>query len=290
MKKSLITTALLGFASAAISVSTANAATIFTGPGDLILGFYASSGTGSGSTVEVDLGSATNYDNATPGKVINLSGVNGLSTLDLSTTYGAGFASDTSLQWGVAAGNAVTSIPGVPFDTVWVSDPEIHPGTLNTPWTTDVALNQQTPSDAIETINGGMNAMTSTANSNVTIIFPAAQGNSWAFQDDLNVPGSSFGYFVPTIDNKITNTATSGTLLGGGNASGYSLSDFYLLNPNAPVNSNGQLLGQFQFNASTGVFRFVAAVPEPSSIGLTGVGFLSLIGFVALRRRRSIMA
>jgi len=127
-----------------------------------------------------------------------------------------------------------------------------------------------------------LNGATSTANSSVTLLAPTSTANSYYGEDTQNGPGVSFGYFSPVIDNTVTNTAKSGPL------SGFALSDFYLLTT-ANAGNNGVLLGQFQFNASTGVFRFVA-VPEPSSIGLTGVGFLSLIGFVALRRRRSIMA
>jgi hypothetical protein len=288
MKKSLITTALLGFASAAISVSTAKAATITSVPGDVVLGFYATSGSGTASTVEVDLGSATQFDNAAPGQIINLTGASLLATADLSATYGAGWATDSALNWGLAASNQGTTFPGVGLYTLWASEPETPAGTLNTPYVAQPRLSQQAPSGLIASMYTLLNGATSTTNSSVTAIEPTATANSYYGEDTQNGPGVSFGYFSPMIDNTVTNTATSGTLLGGGNASGFALSDFYLLTT-ANAGNNGKLLGQFQFNASTGVFRFVA-VPEPSSIGLTGVGFLSLIGFVALRRRRSIMA
>jgi hypothetical protein len=114
--------------------------------------------------------------------------------------------------------------------------------------------------------------------SSVTAIVPTSTANSYYAEDTQNGPGVSFGYFSPMVDNTVTNT----------NASGFSVSDFYLLEITNAGN-NGLLLSQFQFNPSTGVFLF-GVVPEPSSIGLTGVGFLSLIGFVALRRRRSLLA
>ena len=289
MKKSLITIALLGFASAAIFVSTAKAqSTIASGPGDVILGFYATSGSGTSTSVMVDLGSATQFDNATPGQIINLTGPTGLATADLSATYGAGWATDSGLNWGLAASNQATPFPNVPTYTLWASDPEMPAGTLNSPYVAEPRLTQQGPSGIIASMYTLMNGATSTANSSVTLLAPTSTANSWYGEDTQNGPGVSFGYFSPQVDNTVTNVATSGTLLGGGNASGFAISDLYLLADNNAGN-NGTLLGQFQFNASTGVFRFVA-VPEPSSIGLTGVGFLSLIGFVALRRRRSIMA
>src|SRR5271166_3750402 len=100
MKKSLITTALLGFASAAISVSTANAATISATAGDVVLGFYATSGSGTATSVMVDLGSATQFDNATPGQIIPLTGPSLLATTDLSNTYGSGWATDSGPELG----------------------------------------------------------------------------------------------------------------------------------------------------------------------------------------------
>jgi hypothetical protein len=65
------------------------------------------------------------------------------------------------------------------------------------------------------------------------------------------------------------------------------ISDFYELDPGS---GPAKFLGKFEL-FQTGTLEFVAApVPEPSSIGLMGVGFLSLVGMVVLRRRRSVVA
>jgi hypothetical protein len=71
-----------------------------------------------------------------------------------------------------------------------------------------------------------------------------------------------------------------------------SVGDFYQLNPQARSTGSapGILLGKFELS-NTGVLTYTATpVPEPGTMGLMGVGFLSLIGMVALRRRRSIVA
>ena len=114
----------------------------------------------------------------------------------------------------------------------------------------------------------------------MTSILPTAQGDSWTAEDEKLI-GTSFGYFNPTIDNAVTNV----------NGSGNSISDFYELLTTNNINQPGTVLGKFELN-SNGTFEFIAAtpVPEPSSMGLMGVGFLSLIAMVLLRRRRSVLA
>ena len=85
MKKLLIT-ALVGLSSVALSVSSANAqSTITSVPADVILGFYATSGSGAGVDLEVDLGQVSKYYNAAPGTVFNLSGSTGLAVADLAS-------------------------------------------------------------------------------------------------------------------------------------------------------------------------------------------------------------
>ena len=121
----------------------------------------------------------------------------------------------------------------------------------------------------------GLDAASPTSNSSETAVIPTAQGDSWSAQDDALI-GASFGYFNPTIDNFVTNV----------NGQGNSISDFYQLIPTSAT-GNAPVIGKFELN-SNGTFEFVA-VPEPSSMGLMGVGFLSLIGMVVLRRRRSVL-
>ena len=70
---------------------------------------------------------------------------------DLVSTYGSAWASDPNLFWGVAATNQATSDPTGrdPVFSLWATDPEITPGTLNTPWRTGCQAQQGTPASNI---------------------------------------------------------------------------------------------------------------------------------------------
>ena len=280
MMKRLLTTALVGLAGAALSVSTANAqSTINVNTGDLILGFFATSGTGAGQDLEVDLGNAEKYITATPGEVFNLSGTAGLALADITATYGSGWASNSTLEWGVIAGNTVTPIAGATTDSIWASDPESPAGTVSTPWTAGTRSNQANGSSEALTAEIGLNGATSTANSSEAAVISQSVGDSYEATDNAT-SGESFDYFSGNfaIDQPVTNATSSHNSLA-------QLDALYT----STGEHTAQVLGTFDLNTTTGTFTFTA-VPEPSSIGLTGVGFLSLIGFVALRRRRSVIA
>jgi hypothetical protein len=293
--KSLLTSALLGLAGVALFTSSANAQTTITSNlGDVILGFRATSGTGAASNLEVDLGNVSQFYNAAPGSIINLNGTAGLALQDIINTYGPNWATDVDpatsvgrVLWGVAStdGAAPTADGHATARAMWVTDPEITPGTLNAPWFRGTTLQVGGPVTKIETLEvngaaGTIDGATSTANSNVSAVINSTTQGSWSSEDLFNI-GSSFGYFVPTIDN---NLATSS------DANGNSVSDFYELQTST-TRVPGKILGQFVLNSTTGNFEFIAApVPEPSAMGLMAVGFLSLIGMVVVRRRRSIVA
>ena len=280
MMKRLLTTALVGLAGAALSVSTANAQSkINVSAGDLVLGFFATSGTGAGQDLEVDLGNAEKYITATPGQVINLSGSTGLALADITATYGSGWASNSTLEWGVIAGNTVTPIAGATTDSIWASDPETTPGTPSTPWVASTRSSQANGSSEALTAEIGLNGATSTGNSSEAAVINGAIGDSYQATDNAS-QGASFDYFNGNfaVDNPVTNVTSSKNSLS-------QLDALYTATSDHP----SHVLGTFDLNTTTGTFTFTA-VPEPSSIGLTGVGFLSLIGFVALRRRRSVIA
>jgi hypothetical protein len=95
------------------------------------------------------------------------------------------------------------------------------------------------------------------------------------------VAGTDFGYFSGTgvNDNAVTNVDASGNSIS-------ELDALFTSTGSHPAN----VLGKIELNTNA-TLEFVAApVPEPSTMGLTGIGFLSLVGFVALRRRRSVLA
>jgi len=290
--KKLLTTALLGLASIALIATDANAQSpIVSNVGDVILGFDATgqigtgAGTGSNLNLEVDLGNVSRFYNATPGQVINLNGTNGLALADIINTYGAGWAGNTDLRWGVVTtdGALGTADGHATADAMWVTRPEITPGVMQTPWNRSSVFAQRPPVSKIETIMvngspGTISGKTSTANSSVSGVISTALAGSWHSEDYFNI-GASYGYFNPSVDNNVTPTDSNFT----------TFADFYELQVGS---GPGTLLGKFELTTTgpnAGLFQFVA-VPEPSSIGLMGVGFVSLIGMVVLRRRRSAMA
>ena len=286
MKKSLITMTLAGLAGAALSVSTANAQ-VQSPPGDLILGFFATSGTGAGQELEVDIGNAASFDTTTT--ALDLTGSSALAQADLVATYGSNWFNNPDLFWGVIGGNGTTAVTGVPVYSIWGSDPVrydevglgVPPGTLQyPPPNAGIRQQQSTPSLTASGVNGAFTAagQMPTTNSSASIVIPQSQGNSFATLDNFQ-PGTSFQWMPGNfaVDNPVTDLAPSG-------ASTSLLYGWFTNNAGNPP----QLLGTLTLTNDFG-FTFTP-VPEPSSIGLTGVGFLSLIGFVALRRRRSITA
>jgi len=293
MMKRLLITALVALAGGALSVSTANAQTATNAaPGDIILGFYATNGTGAGTDLEADLGSAATFESYAPGSTIPLnSSTFGLIANDLATTYGATWYNNPDLFWGAISGNTVTVVGRSSTDSIWATDPELTAGTASTPYTVGTRNTQAAGSSSGLDVVSGLNSVAAnpTSDSTSSATFAQSFANSYYGQDTF-AAGASFDYFngdfVP--DNSVTNILSS---------TGYSYSQLDEMIPGAGnVNSGNPatVLGTLELYAGPntaldGTLVFVTA-PEPSSIGLTGVGFLSLIGFVALRRRRSIMA
>ena len=294
--KKLVTTALLGLASVALIATNAKAATISPNVGDLILGFRINDATGQGasSNLEVDFGNIAtsptlqNMLNLAPGQTINLNAATatsgGLSVQDLISTYGANWASRSDLVWGVmdASGRtAPSAVNGYPLDTVWADEnPTLIPyqsSGRNLQASASAAYEQMVSPGSAGSI---VSFPTSTANSADSVVIDATLSGSWTQQQDPTGSTQQFSFF-----NGNPMDVTEGT---GGTVD----ASFYRLVPQALSTQHAPaiLLGTFALS-NTGVLTYTAAaVPEPSSIGLVGVGFLSLIGMVVLRRRRSAIA
>ena len=299
MMKRLLTTALAGLAGAALSVSTANAQ--LSGPqaqaGDLILGFYATAGTGAGTDLEVDLGSAATYEHdllTEPGAIIPLNGSTALQAADIAATYGSSWYTNPNLFFGVISGNTATQVGNSTTDSMWASDPEMTPGTPSTPYTVGTRNTQASGSSSGLTVITGLSTVVTTpstdsSESGTIPQSPASDLEYSYYGQDTVANGATFNFFNgPFVtDNSVTNRDSNGNvdsqidemIPGAGN-----------VNAGNPATVFGTLeLYTGPNTALDGTLVFDVA-PEPSSIGLTGVGFLSLIGFVALRRRRSIIA
>ena len=309
--KKLVTTALLASASFALISMDAKA----VGIGDLILGFRVTDATGTGATenLELDLGNMSQFTSLAPGTTVNLStatsGTPGLSLTDLQNTYGTNWNTRTDVAWGAMAATGRTGTSGVsgfPLDEIWASSGELPSGTPGQVLLAKRATSQAAGSGAYENMvvvnpgdpssladtGLGKNFVTNTnlvsSNSAVEQVgTPTNLNGSWTSSEMNTVANSEFNYFPGTpLDGftyggdgiNLTSTPTTSIL------------DLYQLNPNTSLQGTpGILLGKFSLTQA-GVLTYTATpVPEPSSIGLMGVGFLSLVGMVVLRRRRSVV-
>ena len=284
--KILCKAALIAVSSLTLLGAGAQAATL-TVPtdGDVILGFLAKSGTGSAFNLEVDLGSISQFTSALPGSTLTLGE---LAPQDLRTIYGDGSLTNdaswntrTDLTWGAIGTLGRIATGG--DNSIYATLPETTPGTVNPhPYTFLSNTQNALGISDIEPVANFINGMQSTANSPSSVQTDATLNGGWTKQDFFNGDTlHSFRIFSPIIDNPVGNVvpATPTSLA-------YSVSDFFEISPTV----HSLDLGKFEL-FSDGTLKFVATpVPEPSPIGLMGVGFLSLIGLVVLRRRRSVVA
>lgn len=253
----------------------ANAATTYAA-GDLLLGFRATGGTGSTSTLVVNLGPATALrDNSGSSSLIDISAA-------LTATYGAGWETRTDLTFGFAgvrssATVGSTVVDGDPRQAVYLSLPNTTGGVG--------AQGSGDPTIA------GSTAMTSVAGA------VASFGQSFA-----TFGGSTFnGGLAAALDTSTANTwedftagasdFSTGTNVEGvaGTSQGRILDLYRILGVTAGASPTGALrTGSWEGTISlgtNGVVSFdatVAAVPEPSRALLAAFGLTSLM----MRRRR----
>jgi len=263
--KAFTISAFAAVSTLAFLITPASAAIVDASVGELILGFRADANPGQVINLEVDLGSASLFYNATPGTTFTLAG---LKVADLVGIYGAGWNTRTDLFWGVAGTTGATSDAHSAVDTLWLTAPRTSLDTQSTPLNRQSKFAQQGPANTISTMfqngsPGTLKGATSTANSTTAASINATVAGSWSFQENPGI--TSFGLNA-SIDN--TTNISSGS---------FAISDLYELQPGSGA---GAYLGYFSLSNS-GVLSFTAA-PEPSSIALA----LGSAGLLALRRRR----
>jgi len=254
--------------------------------GDLILGFNASSGTGSSTNLVVDLGNVANFFQAsqggtlTAGQVVNLSSM--LSLTDLTNTYGS-WQTDSALTWGVA-GNSAKNPSSSTFgtstfkSTVWVTAATSAPG-ASTPWLNGSTSYMNAAVTPIDTIVFNLASSTSAAGTAQSGFQASGDPTSWATGATIG-SGVEFGKFTESA---------SGTVVGPTSAS-VSYLDLYQV---APTSASGavtgvSLLGTFALfgDGSAQYLTFTAAgtpIPEPSTYA--AILGAAALGFAMLRRR-----
>lgn len=263
----------LGAIFTALSLTAGIAQNVTTNPyGDLSLDFRATGGTGAGTNLEVDLGQFSQFLDATPGQIINLSGINGLSVTDLQQTYGDGTTNNsawdtrTDLLWSVAGSSynhilsdSSGSIPRYSF-FITATAPF-----SNAPQNTASAQN-------INTQINSLSSYAQTASSTVSGKVPV--GDPGSYSTEL---GNAGPYGTTQFGQIERNANTSG---------GPATIDLYYSIADPSGNSMARDLGTFEL-FSNGNFEFVAAaaaVPEPSTWAMMAVGALMLAGCVIRRK------
>lgn len=252
--------------------------------GDLILGFRASGGQGASTNLEVNIGPASNYYGAVPGSFV----VTGLSSADLVSTYGAGWAGRSDLSWGIVGTTGAAAVGAAPARTIWASRAEPTPGTTSTPWLRGTTFTLQVPSNTISSLYtgapGSLTNASATSNSASAALIDTGLAGSWTAQEDFT-PGVSFRYFNPSV--LITMDEIPATPAQYDGVNGYGVVDLFEVRPGTAgspatlvgafgLNSSGQLV----FSTNPSVF---SPIPEPTTT-LSTLGGLILL---TLRRRRA---
>ena len=258
MVKSLLMLA----AACVLGAAPANAALVTYTKGDLLMGFRATSGTGSDTVYVVNLGAASGYrDLANYGTV----DVGSIGT-DLTAIYGSNWNTRTDLFWGVIGASSNIGSETVNGDagrTLYVSqaqvttgDPGTGPSGLNATQRGDVA-------NKVVAMGGAFDNYQSTVNSTDAASQGQGDANSWRSylaSGGVNTDGGVLDYGA---FSQIEGTTSQ------------TLSLFRVFSATNPSTFEGQ----FSLS-SNGSLTFV---PEPTSAALAGLGTVLL----AFRRRRT---
>ena len=296
-KKTLLTAlATLGLAFTAVSAQAADLSSFVKG--DLLLGFQATAGTGSGTVVYVNLGLATDF---LSGNFASINGVNLNSVL--TSTYGSGWATNTgtTLYWGAVAlannisGTAGTSSGGVqvtdPSQTLYVSRARTAGGTdgsaNSTAWSLPSGTVRNNTANLVNTMQadsvlgqGGFTApVQNGTNTSAGVADAGTTSVNWAHYN-VGGTGASFTNFAaPGIQQSFGSNQTVGgqTVVGA-------LDVYRILGTAAGnvVGSNTLGAGQYTSTLTLDASGNVGAVPEPSTYALFG---LAAVGLIAFRHR-----
>ncbi len=275
MKSSVLSLSLAALAatSAAFAATTSDP----QGAGDILIGFYTSTGTGATQNLIVNLGSYTQFENNNGSTVSFSANI----VADLAATYGANWNSRTDLEWTVTGATYATVVNGLTRNTIFSASPRVSVG------------------DAPSAISSGSDSTLSAVRTNIQAI-----ANTYNLTD-TTVNGTVNVVVDSNVDSLYSRQQTSNAPQFGPNnanvAAGTTISDFYGLVPasggTAPTglstDASGLVWGRGTnylgyFTLSGSGLSFTASgtspIPEPSSYA--AILGLAAMGYVAAGRRR----
>lgn len=255
MKRNLLfKPAVLALAALAVVGQPAHAALTFAN-GNLYLGFRATGGTGATSDYVVNIGPASNFST---NLTLALTGI----SVDLTNTFGSNWNTRSDLQWSIFGG---TSSPN---NILWGTKERTYPTLAQTaPIVRRANGAQGTTFSSIQAFGLAYENSTESTNLSGATIQLAASTNSYA---SYYTSGNDFGW--TNLEGSFAN-GTAGSVL-----------DLYNLLPAA--GGNGTYVGSFTLNNSGALTFSVAAIPEPSTYALLGLG-LGALAVLRLRARRT---
>ena len=260
------------------------------GPGDLVLGFQATGGTGATTNLEVDLGTIADYSATLAPGTYNIANLN----TDLTSTYGT-WTSDANLSFAVVGSNNFGggNNAGFPHRSIWAS---AYPYPA-TPYV-DIASSGNSSANgtitplysafgsgtALGDIDGSMVSLGS--NTATLAAMTIGTGTAGSFTNQSNANSALGNFNVPNaLSSQLFEAANIGT---SGAATEeifyYNGSDLVGGNNTTDIQGGNGLTSYFTLNGN-GELTFTV-VPEPSTYAaLIGIAAL---GYALLRRRRSI--
>lgn len=270
---------LLALAGLALAPAASKAAVTAYTADDLIMGIQQ---TGNTQVLLINLGQASGFKTgASVGTVIS-----GLSTV-LSSTFGSGWATDSTIAWGIVGTPGASAAGGDTANTLYASTPQTTFGVQSSPfsdsaYTRQSAGTQGSGRSNIVTMANTFAGLTSVATGTGTNVAAALQATSttggWFSQNPLGAGGSSFSYF----------NSLEGSFANGVSNSALDLYRMQVYNtaPAGSIGDAGAYIGTFQLSPSGSVSFSTSpgAVPEPTRAVLFGAGLAGLM----LRRRRAV--